>query len=101
MSDEGVGERHGAGYMTCVNATLDEQGSTDDITDMTTSCVSEEENGNTESASSTSEECTSDEDDTGIYMYIIRAHMSHNVHIHSVYIYLCILHCTVASFTHS
>ena len=65
MSDEGVGEQHGGGFMTCVNATLDEEGATDDITDMITSCVSEEENCNAESDSSTSEECTSDEDDTG------------------------------------
>ena len=52
--------------MTCVNAILDEEGATDDIINMITSCVSEEESGNTESDSSTSEECTSDEDDTGI-----------------------------------
>ena len=76
MSDEGVGEQHGAGFVTQTNAVLDEEEATDDITDMATSCVSEEENDNTESDSSTSEECTSDEDDTGI----IHVHVNTSPH---------------------
>ena len=58
-------EQHGSDLQA--NTILQEEGATDDITDMTTSCVSEEENANTESDSSTSEECTSDDDDTGTY----------------------------------
>ena len=64
VSDGGVGEQHGGGFVTQDNAILAEGETNDDITDIIT-CVSEEENGNKESDSSTSEECTSDDDNTG------------------------------------
>ena len=57
-------EQHGSGLQD--NAILQEEETSDDITDIIT-CVSEKENGNTESQPSTTEKCALVEDDTGMF----------------------------------